>query len=82
MLCTILFAGTLTAGILRGLSLVTALRAAIPRELRGIDLSEHGEHAYHDGDTSEEIAGEGVVVGQPVLLERSDESEPRRLTAA
>ncbi|NUQ19800.1 MAG: ammonium transporter, partial [Gemmatimonadaceae bacterium] len=68
VLCTIVFAGTLTAVVLRGLSLVTALRTAVPHELRGIDLSEHGEHAYHDGDTSEEISGEGVRVGQPVLL--------------
>ena len=39
----------------------------MPAELRGIDLAEHGEHAYHEGDTSE-IAGDGLRVGQPVLI--------------
>ena len=76
VLCTIAFAGTMTAIVLKGLALVTALRAAVPNELRGIDLTEHGEHAYHDGDTSE-IAGDGLRVGQPVLitpmLEREEE---------
>lgn len=67
VLCTIAFAGTMTAIVLKGLALVTALRAAVPNELRGIDLTEHGEHAYHDGDTSE-IAGDGLRVGQPVLI--------------
>jgi len=67
VLCTIAFAAAMTAVVLKGLALVTALRAAVPNELRGIDLTEHGEHAYHDGDTSE-IGGEGLRVGQPVLL--------------
>ena len=67
VLCTVVFAGGMTLVVLRALALVTALRASVPVELRGIDLSEHGEHAYHDGDTSE-IAGDGVRVGQPVLL--------------
>ena len=67
VLCTIAFAAAMTAAVLKGLALVTALRAAVPNELRGIDLTEHGEHAYHDGDTSE-IGGEGLRVGQPVLL--------------
>ena len=82
VLCTIVFAGGMTALVLRALSLATALRAAVPHELRGIDLTEHGEHAYHDGDTSEAIAGEGVIVGQPVLLEREASREERTLTAA
>ena len=67
VLCTIVFAGAMTAVVLRGLAFVTALRSAVPNELRGIDLTEHGEHAYHDGDTAE-IAGDGLRVGQPVLI--------------
>ncbi|HEX8849989.1 MAG TPA: ammonium transporter [Gemmatimonadaceae bacterium] len=82
VLCTIVFAGGMTALVLRGLALVTSLRAAVPHELRGIDLSEHGEHAYHDGDTTEEIAGGSVVVGQPVLLESEAARGERTLTAA
>ncbi len=67
VLATIVFAGGVTFIVLRGLALVSSLRASMPLELRGIDISEHGEHAYHDGDTSE-IAGDGFRVGQPVLL--------------
>jgi Amt family ammonium transporter len=67
VLCTIAFAGTMTFVVLKALALVSALRASVTHELRGIDLSEHGEHAYHDGDTSE-IAGDGFRVGQPVLV--------------
>jgi len=85
VLCTILFAGTMTAIVLRALAFVTALRAAVPAELRGIDLAEHGEHAYHDGDTSE-IAGDGLRVGQPVLLTaivgREEGPEERQADAA
>jgi len=80
VLCTIVFAGAMTAIVLRGLSFVTALRAAVPVELRGIDLVEHGEHAYHDGDTSE-IAGDGLRVGQPVLISAVAESEPELVRA-
>jgi ammonium transporter, Amt family len=80
VLCTIAFAGAMTAIVLKGLALVTALRAAVPVELRGIDLAEHGEHAYHDGDTSE-IAGDGLRVGQPVLLTAVVEREPELMRA-
>jgi Amt family ammonium transporter len=65
--CTIVFAGGMTFVVLKALALLASLRASVTHELRGIDLSEHGEHAYHDGDTSE-IAGDGFRVGQPVLL--------------
>ena len=80
VLCTIAFAGTMTAVVLKGLAMVTALRAAVPNELRGIDLTEHGEHAYHDGDTSE-IAGDGLRVGQPVLLTAVVEREGELMRA-
>jgi Amt family ammonium transporter len=80
VLCTILFAGTMTAIVLRTLAFVTALRAAVPAELRGIDLAEHGEHAYHDGDTSE-IAGDGLRVGQPVLLTAVTERDAEEMRA-
>ena len=80
VLCTIVFAGAMTAIVLRGLALVTALRSAVPNELRGIDLTEHGEHAYHDGDTAE-IGGEGLRVGQPVLLTAEVEREPELMRA-
>ena len=79
--CTILFAGTMTAVVLKGLALVTALRSAVPHELRGIDLTEHGEHAYHDGDTSE-IAGDGLRVGQPVLITPLVERKEEELAQA
>jgi Amt family ammonium transporter len=72
VLSTIAFAGAMTFVVLKGLALISSLRASVTHELRGIDLTEHGEHAYHDGDTSE-IAGDGFRVGQPVLLGEATE---------
>ena len=80
VLCTIAFAGAMTFVVLKGLAFATSLRASVTHELRGIDLSEHGEHAYHDGDTSE-IAGDGFRVGQPVLLGETIEIGPREPAA-
>jgi Amt family ammonium transporter len=46
---TMLFAGVLTAVILKVVGAVTPLRVAVSAELGGVDLSEHGETA-HDFD--------------------------------
>jgi hypothetical protein len=37
-------------------------------ELSGVDLSEHGEHAYHGAETLEG-GGHGIRLGEAVLIE-------------
>jgi Amt family ammonium transporter len=63
---TVAFAGALTAGILALVRLVTPLRVATPDEIDGVDVSEHGESAYH-GDAAD-LAGRGFALGGSVYL--------------
>jgi hypothetical protein len=43
----------------------------LDQEIRGVDLGEHGEEAYHGGDIGE-LAGRHVNIGDSVLLPASD----------
>ncbi len=63
---TIAFAGALSSGIFALVRLVTPLRVATADEIDGVDLSEHGESAYH-GDAAD-LAGRGVSLGGSVYL--------------
>jgi Amt family ammonium transporter len=63
---TVVFAGGLTAGILALVGLVAPLRVQTADEIDGVDLSEHGESAYH-GDAVD-LAGRGVPLGGSVYL--------------
>jgi Amt family ammonium transporter len=63
---TVVFAGALSAGILALVRLVTPLRVATVDEIDGVDLSEHGESAYHGG--AADLAGRGVALGGSVYL--------------
>jgi Amt family ammonium transporter len=65
--CTILFAAPVTALVLGGLRLFGTIRVPLGNELLGIDLSEHGEHAYDDGEMSS-VAGGGRRISEPVVL--------------
>jgi Amt family ammonium transporter len=67
---TLAFAGGLTAGILGLLRLVMPLRVSTADEIDGVDLSEHGESAYH-GDGAD-LAGRGVSLGGSVYLPPSE----------
>lgn len=60
------FAGALTVGILGVLRLVVPLRVPVADEIDGVDLSEHGESAYHGDDA--DLAGRGVPLGGSVYL--------------
>lgn len=66
VLVTLAFAGALTAAILGLLRLVVPLRVPVADEIDGVDLSEHGESAYH-GDGAD-LAGRGVPLGGSVYL--------------
>ena len=70
--CTIAFTAPLTALVLGRLAAIGSLRIPLPDELTGVDLTEHGEHAYEDGD-GWSIAGSGLRIGEGVLLPTGDE---------
>jgi Amt family ammonium transporter len=66
VLCTIVFTAPVTALVLR-LSSLGSLRVLLPGELTGVDVSEHGEHAYDDSETSASSGG-GLRINEPVML--------------
>jgi len=49
------------------------VRVALRDELTGVDVSEHGEHAYHDLDGSA-LGGVGTRLGDSVFV--VSEGEP------
>lgn len=67
VLTTIALTAPLTAGILFGVARVARVRVPLREELAGIDVSEHGEHAYHDIDGSP-IGGIGTRLGEGVFV--------------
>jgi Amt family ammonium transporter len=67
VLFTILFTGAVTAVSLWRLAAIGSLRIPLPDEVTGVDLSEHGEHAYDDDD-SLPVSGGGIRLGEGVLL--------------
>ena len=72
------FAGVLTAVILKLVSVVTPLRVAVNAELSGVDLSEHGESA-HDFDEFGIGAGHRPpsLGGSVIVTRRSGEPQPQ-----
>jgi Amt family ammonium transporter len=73
---TLVLAGGMTFGVLHAIRLVMGLRVAIADELRGLDVSEHGEAAYHGGDDIGDLAGRRVPLGESVLLPASELRAP------
>lgn len=65
--CTMLFAAPLTAGLLVGLGAIGSIRVPLADEVTGVDLSEHGEHAYDDGDSAP-LTGIGGRLSDAVVL--------------
>jgi Amt family ammonium transporter len=73
---TMLFAGVLTAVILKVVGAITPLRVAVGAELTGVDLSEHGE-VGHDFDEFGVGAGHRPRLGGSVVVtRRTAESAP------
>jgi Amt family ammonium transporter len=70
-LMAVLAAGALavvgTMGILGLLKVTVGLRAGVPQELTGLDLSEHGEEAYF-GSEAGAFATPGVSLGESVIV--------------
>ena len=67
---TILFTAPVTYLVLTRLTF-GKLRVQGPEEVIGIDITEHGEHAYHEGDS--ELIGAGTRLGEAVVF-----ATPRR----
>jgi len=65
--CTIAFAAPVTALVLGRLRALGSLRVALPNELAGIDVSEHGEHAYDDSEMLGRV-GDGVGINEPIVI--------------
>jgi Amt family ammonium transporter len=71
VVATMLFAGAASAGLLLLVRAILPVRVPVSAEVVGIDLSEHGEEAYHGSDLSD-LAGKRVSLGEPVLLPARD----------
>ncbi len=68
---TISLSGGLTAVIIVALRAVMEVRLPLDQEIRGVDLGEHGEEAYHGGDIGE-LAGRHSSLGDSVLIPASE----------
>jgi Amt family ammonium transporter len=64
---TILFVAPTTALVLAPLKAMGTLRVQLSEELSGVDVSEHGEHAYDDGEMSA-FAGAGLTISEPIMI--------------
>jgi Amt family ammonium transporter len=64
---TMAFAAPVTALVLGRLKAIGSLRVPLADELSGVDVSEHGEHAYDDGEMSA-FAGGGLTISEPVVI--------------
>jgi Amt family ammonium transporter len=73
VLCTVAFTAPVTALVLARLSVIGSLRVLLPDELAGVDVSEHGEHAYDDSEVSS-ITGGGLRISEPVMLSVASET--------
>jgi len=71
VLATIAFVGVGSFAIISALRLVMKLRIPIDAEVAGIDISEHGEEAYHGSDLSD-LTGRSPSLGDAVVLPASE----------
>ncbi|HEY8258630.1 MAG TPA: ammonium transporter [Gemmatimonadales bacterium] len=66
VLTSLVYAGLMTFAILKLMGLVTSLRAVRGTEGIGMDVSEHGEEAYTNGEGSILVIPESAAVESPV----------------
>jgi Amt family ammonium transporter len=66
VLTSLVYAGLMTFLILKTMALVTSLRAVRATEGLGMDISEHGEEAYTNGEGSILVIPESAAVDAPV----------------
>jgi Amt family ammonium transporter len=70
-------AGAATAVIVAAVRALSGLRVTIADEITGVDLTEHGEAAYHGGSPGE-LAGAQGLLGESVLIATKDVRQPVR----
>lgn len=75
-----LLAGGATAGILGALRAVMVVRVPVVDEIAGVDLSEHGEAAYHGGEVGT-LAGWRPSLGDSVLIPAAEVVRTARASA-
>jgi Amt family ammonium transporter len=67
----IVFSGAMTFGILKLLALVAPLRATAREEGLGLDVTQHGEEAYTNGEGAilvlPETGGASLPLARPAL---------------
>jgi Amt family ammonium transporter len=82
VLGTMAFSAVATAGNLVLVRAVQPLRVSLDTELAGVDVAEHGEHAYHGG--LGELTGGRAPLGDGVLVAAHEIAPPlaRPATAA
>ena len=68
IVATIVLAAVGTTVILGVVNATVGLRVPLGDELAGVDLSEHGEQAYHGGGDLGELAGRRISIGDSVLI--------------
>ncbi len=71
VLATIAFVGVGSFAIVTALRMVMTLRIPVDAEIAGIDISEHGEEAYHGSDLSD-LTGRTTSLGDAVVLPASE----------
>jgi len=65
-----------TFGILKLVLAIVPMRAGVHEELRGLDLSEHGEEAYF-GEELGVLARPGAGLGDSVIVAHAPEAAAR-----
>jgi Amt family ammonium transporter len=76
---TIAFAAAGSAGILTAMRAVMRVRIGVDAEMAGIDVSEHGEEAYHGSDLSD-LAGRSTALGDAVVFSATEMMRARPVT--
>jgi Amt family ammonium transporter len=71
VVATGLFAAVASAGLFFLVRAIVPVRVPVSAEVMGIDLSEHGEEAYHGNDLSD-LTGTRAPLGEPVILTARD----------
>lgn len=67
VLATMVFVGVASVILLALVRAVMPVRIAVDAELVGVDLSEHGEEAYHGNDLSD-FTGRRLSLNEPVVI--------------
>lgn len=71
VVATMAFVGAASFALVSLLRLVMPVRVDVDAELRGVDISEHGEEAYHGNDLSD-FTGRRLSLNEPIVIPAAD----------